>query len=169
MSNKKYMENFSKIVYETDNFTVEVGNLTFVSRTDGGHLRIKMKNPVADRTQLTPKQAIEYTRLSMIVGQALKVAMNNRGIPVVNVNYQDMGNWAWKKDPVEPKLHMHIFGRSKDAIKQIFPEAVQLPAMETGFYDDNEKLNDEDILELRKQIDIEVKKSKYDFIEWSLS
>lgn len=163
------MKKSSKIIYETDNFYVEVGNLTFVSREDGGHLRIKMKNPVPDRTQLTPKHAIEYMRLSIIVGKALRVAMNNRGILVVNVNYQDMGNWAWKEKLVEPKLHMHIFGRSKDAKKQIFPEAVQLPAKETGFYDDNERLNDDDIVELKKQIEIEAKKSKYDLSEWSLS
>lgn len=163
------MQSSGKIIYETDNFTVEVGDSTFVSREDGGHLKIKMKNPVADRTELTPKLAVEYMRLSMIIGRALKNAMNNRGIPVVNVNYQDMGNWAWKESPIQPKLHMHIFGRSKNAKKQVFPEAVQLPAKETGFYDNNEPLNDNDIIELKKQIAIEEQKPKYDLTQWSVS
>jgi diadenosine tetraphosphate (Ap4A) HIT family hydrolase len=162
------MQKENKIVYKTDNFYVQVANLVFVSREEGGHLIIKMTNPVPNRTELTPKLAIEYIRLSMIVGHALKVAMNNQGISVVNVNYQDMGNWAWKEYPIQPKLHMHIFGRCKSAKKQIFPEAVCLPAKETGFYNDNEPLNDEDIAEIQKQIEIVIKTEKYDVINWSL-
>lgn len=158
----------SIVIYETENFTVEVCEPTFVSREDGGHLRIKMKNPVTDRTELSPRQAIEYTRLSMIVGAALKTAMKNRGIPVVNVNYQDMGNWAWKRSPVVPKLHMQVFGRATNAKKQVFPEAVQLPPKESGFYDGNAPLNDEDIAEIKKQIDVELKKEKYDPTTWGL-
>lgn len=162
------MTTSKNIVYETNNFLVVVGNTTFVSRTDGGHIIIAMKQPVADRTELTPEFAIEYMRLSMIVGRALKTAMNSRGIPVVHVNYQDMGNWAWKNDPVVPAMHMHIFGRSKDAKKQIFPEAVQLPAKETGFYDDNEPLSEDDIAEIRRQIELEVAKPKYALASWTL-
>ncbi len=162
------MNKLNKIVYETDNFYVVVCETVFLSRDDGGHLRIRMKDAVSDRTKLNPKVAIEYIRLSIIVGKALKNAMNNRGVPVVNVNYQDMGNWAWKKEPVEPKIHMHIFGRAKNARKQIFPEAVYLPSKESGFYDGNEPLNDEDIAEIKKQIEIELKKNKYSSDLWSL-
>lgn len=63
---------------------------------------------------------------------------------------------------------MHIFGRSENAIKQVFPEAVQLPTIESGFYDDNEPLNDEDINELKRCIEKEEKKDKYNPELWSL-
>lgn len=33
----------------------------------------------------------------MLIGEAMEIAMNSRGIPVVKVNYEDLGNWAWKK------------------------------------------------------------------------
>jgi len=107
------------IIYETKNFIVESYEKPFVSRTDGGHIRIRMKDDsITDRTKLEPKIAIELMRLTMITGEALEKAMNNLGIPVVKINYQDMGNWAWKTN-TKPFLHVHVFGRATNAIKQI--------------------------------------------------
>lgn len=60
------MSSEDKIIYETANFYVTTGKLTFVSREDGGHLRIKMKQTVPDRTHLTPKLAIDYIRLTVV-------------------------------------------------------------------------------------------------------
>lgn len=40
-----------------------------------------------------------------------------QGIKVIKVNYQDMGNWAWKQGR-QPFLHYHIFGRVMGAVKQ---------------------------------------------------
>jgi diadenosine tetraphosphate (Ap4A) HIT family hydrolase len=160
--------NENEFVYETENFYITAKGTTFLSREDGGHIRIKMKDPVANRTELSPQQAIEYIRLSIVAGESLKRTMNQQGVKVVNINYQDMGNWAWKKDVVEPKIHMHIFGRCLEAKTQIFPEAVQLPALETGFYDDFESLTDEDISILRKEIETEFQKEKYKDENWVL-
>lgn len=85
------------LIYETDNFMVEAHEQPFLPRTDGGHIRIKVKDDsITDRTKLDAKTAIELMRLSMIVGEALETAMNRCGIPVVKINYQDMGNWAFK-------------------------------------------------------------------------
>lgn len=163
------MENVLGLIYETDNFYVKNSGITFVSREEGGHVIIKMKNTVSDRTRLSPKLAIEFIRLSMIVGEAFKVSMNNRGIPVVHINYQDMGNWAWKETPVTPKFHLHIFGRTHNAKKQVFPEGVKLPPKESGFYDDNKRLDDKDIKELKKQIELVTQSPKYDLSEWGLA
>jgi diadenosine tetraphosphate (Ap4A) HIT family hydrolase len=72
----------------------------FVTRTDGGHVRIRIKDKsISDRTKLSVKQAIELMRLSMIVGEAFEKGMNARGVPVVKINYQDMGNWARVRGP----------------------------------------------------------------------
>ena len=142
------------LIYETDNFIVESHNKPFITRTDGGHIRIRIKDAsIPDRTYLIPIAAIELMRLTMIVGEAMEKGMNNRGIKVVKINYQDMGNWAFKTGE-KPFLHVHIFGRARDAKYQIFPESVYLPARESGFYDTFEPLNSEDITEIQKQIEV---------------
>jgi len=156
------------IIYETQNYIVESHEKPFVSRTDGGHIRIRIKDEnITDRTKLDPKAAIELMRLTMIVGSALETAMNNLGIPVVKINYQDMGNWAWKTN-TKPFLHIHIFGRASNAVKQVWPESVYLPDRGTGFYDGFEPLNIEDIKEIKKQIDLVLLDNKYKEDKWGL-
>ncbi|QQS61515.1 MAG: hypothetical protein IPN70_01100 [Candidatus Moraniibacteriota bacterium] len=155
-------------IYLTENFIVESHEKPFVSRTDGGHIRIRIKDAsIPDRTHLVPAVAIELMRLTMIVGEAMEKSLNNRGIKVVKINYQDMGNWAFKTGE-KPFLHVHVFGRTFDAKDQVFPESVYLPARESGFYDKFEPLNKEDILEIQKQIDIIAKQDKYQASEWGL-
>jgi diadenosine tetraphosphate (Ap4A) HIT family hydrolase len=101
----------------------------------------------------------------MIVGEAFEEAMNNRGIPVVKINYQDMGNWAYKRGE-KPFLHIHVFGRAKNSVKQLFPESVYLPDRSTGFYDGFEPLNNEDVAEIKKQMEEVEKQEKYDLKNW---
>jgi diadenosine tetraphosphate (Ap4A) HIT family hydrolase len=156
------------IILESKNFIVESHEQPFLPRTDGGHIRIKVKDiSVTDRTKISPSVAIELMRLTIIVGEALETAMNNRGIPVVKVNYHDMGNWAYKTGD-KPYLHVHIFGRASDAIKQPWPESMYLPDRKSGFYDGFEPLNSEDISEIKKQIDFLSTQGKYMLKNWNL-
>lgn len=156
------------IIYETRNFIIESHEKPFVSRADGGHIRIRIKDEsITDRTKLNPKQAIELMRLTMIVGEAFEKAMNRRGISVVKINYQDMGNWAAKTN-TKPFLHVHVFGRSKDAVKQPWPESVYLPDRGTGFYEGFEPLNEDDRSEILKQINSILGESKYSEEVWGL-
>ena len=104
-------------IYETENFEIQAASRPFIDRTEGGHIYIYPKVPVRDRTRLTPALAIEYTKLTMIVGEALIPAMARRGITVGIVNYQDMGNWGVFK-PEGPTLHMQIYGRATTATTQ---------------------------------------------------
>lgn len=53
--------------------------------------------------------------------------MSQQGIPVVKINYEELGNWAYKPNGGHAFLHMHVFGRASNAVKQPFPEAVFLP------------------------------------------
>lgn len=46
-------------IYSTENFIVEVADKPHITRTDGGHIRICPKVRVIDRTQLSPKLAVE--------------------------------------------------------------------------------------------------------------
>ena len=154
------------LIYETDNFVVESHEKPFVSRTDGGHVRIKIKDEsITDRTKIDPNTAKELMRLTMIVGESMEKAMNNRGVSVVKINYQDMGNWAYKRGE-KPFLHIHVFGRSSDSVKQPFPESVYLPDRSTGFYDGFEPLNERDITEIFKQIEEISQQEKYKPENW---
>ncbi len=156
-------------IYQTENFIVEAPEKPLLTRTDGGDIRIRVKDAtITDRTKLSPTAAIELMRLTMIVGDAMQQGMNNRGINVVKINYQDMGNWAFKTG-TKPFLHVHLFGRAKEAKFQIFPEAAYLPDRSSGFYDKFEPLDDSDILEIQKQIEIISKENKYKDSEWTLT
>lgn len=155
-------------IFETKYFTVEPHPKPFVSREEGGHIRIFPKREITDRTKLSPQEATELIRLTMIVGEAMEIAMNNRGVNVVKINYEDLGNWAFKRNE-DPLFHIHIFGRAKNAKHQIFPEAVQLPDRSTGFYDKFKPLDEQDIIEIRKQIELISNLDKYRSENWKLS
>ncbi len=147
-----------ELIFETDNFVVEAPPKPFVSREEGGHIRIRIKDEsITDRTKLSSKVAIEYMKLSMVVGEAMEVVMNSQGIPVVKVNYQDMGNWSYKQGK-KPFLHYHIFGRVLGVKNQPFPESVYLPDRSSGFYNEFKPLNSNDVNKLKTKI-IEIMKS----------
>jgi len=150
----------SDTIYEGKYFTVERHPQPFVCRTEGGHLRLFPKDhQISERRELSLEQAIEFMKLSSVAGEALEKSMNELGIPVVKINYEDLGNWAYKRGE-RPVLHLHIFGRSKDAIKQKFPEAVYLPDRSSGFYDDFKPLTESDMSLIRKNI-VELLEQKY--------
>lgn len=56
-------------IYETEDFYIQAAERPFIDRAEGGHIYIIPKKPLRDRTQLSPKLAIEYTKLSMVVGE----------------------------------------------------------------------------------------------------
>ena len=153
-------------IYETANFKVEVVPRPHVSREEGGHLRIKSKEKYfSSRMDFDSNEAKEVMRLSMMAGEALKRAMILRGIPIVRINYMEAGNWAAKSG--KPFFfHIHVYGRAENAKIQIWPEAVQLPSRDTGFYDNFLPLDSEDIVELKKQFSIIEKEKKYRLINW---
>src|SRR5690606_3629097 len=148
------------VILETRTFSVEVPGKPFVDREDGGHLRIMSKTKVKDRTELNTEQTVEYALLSEVVGKALEVGMTKRGIDIGNINWQEMGNWSVFK-PEGITLHMHIFGRAKNAKTQMYGEAVKLPFRDTGFYEGFEKLNQDDISVIKQEIADLLKVEKY--------
>ncbi len=154
------------VIFETRNFTVERHPQPFVSREEGGHLRIFPKDEnVSCINDLTPSQASELIRLEMLVREAIIAAMNEQGIPVVWVNLEDLGNWAFKTNE-RPKLHIHVFGRAATATKQKWPEAPYLPDRTTGFYDDFVPLTDEDMAVINRTINQLLTEERYSDFEW---
>lgn len=155
------------VIYETENFLVEAPGQPLVTRTDGGHVTITPRVAVADRTQLTPSLAIELMYLTALIGEAMTIALNNRGIDIGRINYQDNGNWSVFK-PEGPHLHYHLYGRARSAKIQKYGEACFFPFRETGFYDSFEPLDAADIAEMQLQITALLKTNKYDLTQWTL-
>jgi diadenosine tetraphosphate (Ap4A) HIT family hydrolase len=148
-------------IYETQNFIVEAHQKPFVSREEGGHIRIRVKDEsIEDRAKLPANIAIEYMKLSMVTGEAFEKVMNEQGVPVVKINYQDMGNWAYKEGK-RPFLHYHIFGRVLGARCQPYPESVYLPDRSSGFYDSFIPLTQEDAIKVNAEMDNLIQTDKY--------
>lgn len=153
------------LIYETDNFTVEAVDKPHITRTDGGHIKIAPKQRVIDRTKLSSEKAKELMRLTMIIGEAMAKGMNNRGVDIGRINYQDNGNWS-VFNPEGPYFHYHLYGRAKSAKIQKYGDACYFPQRSTGFYDDFQPLDTDDIVEIKKQIEEISKKEKYSLENW---
>lgn len=76
-----------------------------------------------------------------------------------------MGNWSVFK-PEGPSVHMQIYGRATTARIQKYGDAVQLPHRETGFYDSFKPLDEEDIKEIKADIEKLLQSDKYKGV-WS--
>ena len=154
-------------IYTTENFIVEAPEKPHITRADGGHIIIIPRKKIVDRINLSPKLAIELMRLTMITGEAMITVMNKRGIDIGRINYQDNGNWSIFT-PEGPYLHIHLYGRAKSAKINKYGDACHFPNKDTGFYDNFEPLNSEDILEINKEIKKILKQEKYSDKNWGL-
>ncbi|HEV2354451.1 MAG TPA: hypothetical protein VGR89_09420 [Puia sp.] len=141
------------IIYESQHFFLTRAPRPFVSREEGGHMRIFAKRPeITERRDFTPEEAVDFIWLSSAAGEALEKGMNDRGVKVLKINFEELGNWPFKTgDPVQ--FHEHIFGRAEGSKHQVFPEAVQLPDRSSGFYEGFEPLDDEDKLAIKTRLE----------------
>lgn len=156
----------TKIIYETDSFKVGVPEHPHVSREEGGHIWIMGKRHISDRYDLSPKEATEVMRLTMLIGQAMIEGIKNRGITIGRINFQDNGNWAYLKG-LEPTFHIHLYGRVENAKIQTWGEALNFPNPDTDFYNDLIPFNDDDIEEIKKAIRRLENEDKYRLENWN--
>ncbi|NQV08957.1 hypothetical protein HQ529_03850 [Candidatus Woesearchaeota archaeon] len=152
------------LIYESENFIVEALEKPHVCRTEGGHIKITPKIRICDRTKLNSKLATELMKLSMIIGESMTIGMNNCGVDIGRINYQDNGNWSVFKSE-GPYLHLHLYGRAKSAKINKYGNAIKAPHRKTGFYDDFKPLNEKDVKEIRRQIELILERDKYK--EWN--
>ncbi len=144
------------IIYETENFVIESHEKPEVDRLEGGHIKISPKVDVEDRTKLSPRQAIELMRLTMVAGEALVKMMASIGVEIGRINYQDNGNW-------KPSLHVHLYGRAKSAVMQKFGDPI-IP----GHKEEYEPLTDSDIQILKAEVEAKSSEEKYSDAAWGL-
>ena len=154
-------------IFKTENFIVEAVDHPLIDRDDGGHIKINPVVKVKNRQELSPKQAIELMRLGIVVGQAMTKIMNEHGVDIGIINYQDNGNWSVFK-PEGSYLHLHLFGRAKSAKINKYGEAIFAGRRESGFYDNFKPLNKEDIKDIKKEIEKIFKEEKYSNKSWGL-
>ena len=69
---------------------------------------------------------------------------------------------------MNPEFQIHLYGRTKDSTTQTWGEALVFPNKSTGFYDNFEKFNNEDIEEIKRQITILEQDGKFIKENWSL-
>jgi diadenosine tetraphosphate (Ap4A) HIT family hydrolase len=157
-----------KLIFESDNFSLNAVEYPHITRTDGGHIKITPKIRYADRLDLTPELAVEMAWLTMLAGEAMTKGLRKQGIDIGLINYQDNKNWSVFK-PEGPYLHIHLYGRAKDAKINEYGDACQFPHRETGFYDNFEPLNDDDIKAVQNEIKQLLKTDKYQTDRWHFS
>jgi len=157
------------LIYKTENFTVESYDKPHVDRNDGGHIKISPNIRIVDRQQLSPKLAVELMRLTIVTGEAMTKIMNEHGVDIGRINYQDNGNWTVFK-PDGSYLHIHLYGRAKSAKIQKYGQACFFPHREEKpeFYEKNKPLTDDDVKDIKLEIERLMKTNKFSDSNWSL-
>jgi diadenosine tetraphosphate (Ap4A) HIT family hydrolase len=145
-----------KIVYEDKFFQVVSPQYPLNCREDGGHLVLLKKESVKDRSEMDWQEAIDFIRISMMVGKAMYDVLG-----VERLNYEDLGNWGVDK-PTGSTMHLHFFGRAKEQTHQIRGCHMKIYPEGHKIYKGHLKpFTDEEIDLLKKEIDIISQEDKY--------
>jgi diadenosine tetraphosphate (Ap4A) HIT family hydrolase len=146
---------------------VEAPEKPLLDRGDGGHIVVSPKVRVTDRQQLSPKQAIELMRLTLVTGQAMTTVMQANGVDIGRINYQDNGNWT-VFHPEGSFLHVHLYGRAKSAQYNTYGQACFFPHKDEApeYYARFSPLQQKDISDLTIEITRLFKLSRYADAEW---
>ena len=148
-------------IYETRSFNVVTLYKPHIDRNDGGHIIITpKKDGYKSRTEMPVEMAVEMLMLTMIVGEAMSAVLIRNGIDIGCINYQENGNWAYLHG-ARPRMHVHIYGRAKSAKSQKFGQALFFPDPGSNFYDDFKPLNEDDVREIRRKIEVAAANEKY--------
>lgn len=159
------------IIYETKSFVLEAPQKPHVDRDDGGHIKIshKKRHLVSDRQDLSSKEAIELMRLTVVAGAAMREVMNERGVDIGRINYQDNGNWGVFK-PEGPHFHMHLYGRAKSAKIHKYGQACYFPRREENpeYYEEFKPLTTKDVEQIKNRIDELFSEERFSDANWNL-
>lgn len=158
------------LIYQSRNFRVEVPEFPLVDRADGGHVVIDPIVKIVDRQQLTPLQAVELMRLTMVTGEAMTNVMIRHGVDIGRINYQDNGNWGVFK-PEGPFMHIHLYGRAKSAKVHTYGQACYFPHRDEDpeYYKKFNPLTVNDVQEMKKEMMALFKMEKYLDAQWRLT
>ncbi len=143
-------------IYEDKYFIVVSPQYPLNCREDGGHLVLLKKKTVNDRSELSSQEAIDFMRISMMVGRAMYEILE-----VERINYEDLGNWGIDK-PVGSSMHLHFFGRAKEQLYQIRGNHLMLYPEGHKIYQGHlTPLNEEETTRLKAAVDQISRENKY--------
>jgi diadenosine tetraphosphate (Ap4A) HIT family hydrolase len=146
----------SVTVYEDKYFVVGSPDHPLNDREDGGQLIMGKKERVTDRSDLTVEEAIDFMRVSMMVGRAMYDVLG-----IERMNYEDLANWGLD-DPEGPKMHLHFFGRARRQIHQIRGQHIALFPKGHPIYEGHLKpFTKQETDKLRKRIEEISREEKY--------
>jgi len=96
--------------------------------------------------------------------------MNENGVDIGRLNYQDNGNWTVFK-PEGSYLHIHLYGRAKSARTHKYGQACFFPHREEKpeYYENFKPLNEDDVKDIKTEIEKLLKEEKFSDSEWGLS
>lgn len=139
------------IIWENETHFVTTSTIPHVDKYDGGHIVVRLKKSVKSITELNDNSLLELFKIVRACEKALLELLNEQGIETPFTNNMDNGNWAIFANK-DKSLHIHIYGRAVDSIKQTFGQALYFPDPHTTFYDHNKPLSDDDIIVLKEKI-----------------
>jgi diadenosine tetraphosphate (Ap4A) HIT family hydrolase len=157
------------LIYQSENFIVASADRPLIDREDGGHIIVEPIIKIVDRQQLQAREAIEFMRLTMVAGEAMKTVLSANGIAIGRINYQDNGNWSVLK-PEGPHFHLHIYGRAMNARYQPYGQACYFPHPDTHpeWYARLKPLSSSDIDGICKKIYLLLSEARYADEHWRL-
>lgn len=144
------------VVYEDKFFQVVSPEFPLNCRNDGGHLVLLKKKPVKDRSEMDWQEAIDFARITMMVGKAMYTVLG-----VERMNYEDLGNWGVDK-PQGSMMHIHFFGRAREQTHQIRGSHMMIYPEGHNIYKGHlEPLNEEEVEAIKLELDVISKEEKY--------
>ena len=109
------------VLCETEDARVLLPARPHISPGDGGHLVATPKAHVRSRRDLSTEALRSVELLTMVAADALEAVF---GTPWFN--YQENGNWSLDR-PDGQHMHIHVYGRTSDAVDQPYGEALRFP------------------------------------------
>lgn len=109
------------VLGETEAARVLLPSRPHISPRDGGHLVVTPKLHVRSRRDLSVEALFSVELLTMVAADALEAVF---GTPWFN--YQENGNWSLDR-PERQHMHIHVYGRTLDAVDQPYGEALRFP------------------------------------------
>ncbi|WP_406278179.1 hypothetical protein OHT93_36590 [Streptomyces sp. NBC_00191] len=91
-----------------------------IAAKDGGHLVVVPRRHEPSRMRLTPVEMLSMEFGSLIASVALTQVLGTDWF-----NYQENGNWS--VESADRHMHLHVYGRSKEAEVQTYGEALRFP------------------------------------------
>lgn len=117
-----------------------------ISPGDGGHLLVVPRRHVRDRSRLTPAEVLALEYASLVAAQGLTQTLGTDWF-----NYQENGNWSVENTGAH--MHLHVYGRARQAVAQPYGEALRFPNRSELPRWETPKLSNDQVAALRQALE----------------